>query len=202
VASQVVQIPGDGSYQVLARYEQPFNFAAEFTVTIEQKGKEVYREHFGRLQDPKIWALNGHKRVPMERYGWGGTDNVVWQERGVAKLAQGAATIRLIALAQKDGDKLRRNAARRNVDVICVPNDTAGMEAQKKTNYLDLDGWLTQDGDVYVRFTNPKDGLGPCLPIVAPLAGGQHSPYYVHVRDWPTTRVLKSGRLTDPTPYL
>src|SRR5262249_5990312 len=43
VASQVVQIPGDGNYQVLARYEQPFNFPAEFTVAIEQKGKEVYR---------------------------------------------------------------------------------------------------------------------------------------------------------------
>src|SRR5207244_13483240 len=80
VASQVVQIPGDGSYQVLARYEQPFNFAAEFTIAVEQNGKEVYRQVFGRLQDPKIWALNGHKRVPMERYGWGGTDNIVWQE--------------------------------------------------------------------------------------------------------------------------
>src|SRR5947209_13845166 len=97
VASQEVVIPSGGDYQVMARYEQPYNFSAEFTVEVEQGGKTVYKQLFGRLQDPKIWALNGHKRVPMERYGWGGTDNIVWQQLGSAKLAKGPATLRLIA---------------------------------------------------------------------------------------------------------
>lgn len=202
VASQLIQVPADGAFTVMARYEQPHNFSVEFTVAVEQAGKEVFRQVFGRLEDPKVWALNGNQRVPMERYWWGGTDNIVWQQAGPVKLTKGPATIRLIAGPQLDGGKPRVMAAKRHVDVICLTNDTAGMEAQKKTRYLEFDGWLVQDGDLYVRFTNPKDGLGPCVPVVAPLVHGQHSPYYVHVRDWPTTRVLKSGRVVDSTPYL
>src|SRR6266545_1387197 len=116
IAEQVVTIPYADDYQMLARYEQPYNFACEFTVEIEQGGKVVGKHNCGRLSDPKIWALNGHKRVPMERYGWGGTDNIVWQNPGAVKLSAGAATIRLIASEQKDGDKPRVNAARRNID--------------------------------------------------------------------------------------
>jgi len=202
VAVRAVAIPYASDYQVAARFEQPWNFAVEFTVAIEQGGKEVYREAFGRLEDPKIWAFNKHERAPMVRYTWGGTDNIVWQMKGAAKLAAGPATLRLIATAQMDGDQPRAMAAKRHVDVICLTNDTAGLEIQKqKARYLELDGWLTQAGDLFVRFTNPPDGLGPCIPIVAPNVQGQHSPYWVHVRDWPTTRVLKSGRLTSPTSY-
>ncbi|NQT53269.1 hypothetical protein HQ576_14510, partial [bacterium] len=192
--------PYAGEFQVFVRYEQPYNFSCEFTVAVGQGGKEVYRETFGRLADPKIWAFNGHKRVPMERYSWGGTDNLVWQTKGAVKLAEGEAVLRLVAGPQLDGGKPRAMAAKRHVDVICLTNDTAGLDVQrKKARYLELDGWLTLAGDLFVRFTNPKDGLGPCIPIVAPHAQGQHSPYWVHVRDWPTTRVLKSGRLTSPT---
>lgn len=202
VATQEVTIPYAGEFQVFARYEQPYNFSVEFTVAIEQGGKEVYRQTFGCLEDPKIWALNGHKRVPMERYAWGGTDNIVWQVKGAVKLAAGPATLRLIAGPQMDGDKPRRMAAERHVDVLCLTNDAEGIKAQEGTNYLEMDGWLVQDGDLFVRFRNPRDGLGPCIPVVAPFPGGQHSPYYVHVRDWPRTQVLKSGRLTSETKYL
>ena len=202
VAVQAVEIPYEGDFHVMARYEQPYNFSVEFTIEIQQGGKPVFQQVFGRLQDPKIWALNNHQRVPMERFGWGGTDNIVWQQMGPARLARGPATIRLIAGPQMDGEKPRLLAARRNVDVICLTNDLAGIEAQKKTNYLEFDGWLVQDGDLYVRVTNPRDGLGPCVPVIAPFDGGQHSSYYVHVRDWAPTQVLKSGRLTKPVNYL
>src|SRR5207342_2020130 len=99
---------------------------------------------------------------------------------------------RLIAGPQMDGTAKRAMAARRNVDVICLTDNDAGIEAQRKTNYLEFDGWLVQDGDLFVRVTNPRDGLGPCVPLIAPFTLGQHSPYYVHVRDWPMTEVLKS----------
>ncbi|MBA4066481.1 MAG: hypothetical protein C0501_22775 [Isosphaera sp.] len=201
VAELAVDIPTADTYDLLARFEQPFQFSVEFTVEVEQGGKVVAAFPCGRLTDPKIWGLNGHKRVPMERYSWSGTDNIVWQNPGTVKLAAGPATLRLIAGGQTDGGKERENAARRHVDVICLTNDTAGAEAQKKTNYLEYDGWLVQDGDLFVRFTNPADAAGPVVPVVAPFDQGQHSPYYVHVRDWPTTTVLKSGRSTTATKY-
>lgn len=201
VAEQTVTIPYEDTFEVMVRYEQPFQFAAEFTVEVEQGGKVVGSFPCGRLTDPKVWAFNEHKRVPMERYSWSGTDNIVWQQPGSVKLAAGAAKLRLIATEQKDGDKPRVNVAKRNVDVVCLTNDRAGMEAQKKTGYLEFDGWLVQDGDAFVRFTNPKDGFGPVVPVVAPFDQGQHSPYHVHVRDWPTQQVLKSGRTVSELKY-
>src|SRR5262245_60637655 len=58
VASREVNIPSTGEFHVLARYEQPFNFSAEFTVEVRQGGKVLFKETFGRLDDLKIWALN------------------------------------------------------------------------------------------------------------------------------------------------
>lgn len=201
VAEQAIDVPHAGQFDLLVRFEQPYNFAVEFTVEIEQGGQIVGRFPCGRLADPKIWAFNNHQRAPMVRYGWGGTDNCVWQNPGRVPLAAGAATLRLIAETQMDGAKLRINSGRRNVDVVVLTDDAAGIAAQQKAGYLEFDGWLVQDGDLFVRFTNPTDAPGPCLPIVAPATYGQHSPYYVHVRDWPTTRALKSGRLSDETSY-
>ena len=114
VAEKVVNIPYADTYELLARYEQPFQFSVEFTVEVEQSGKVIASFPCGRLTDPKIWGLNGHKRVPMERYAWSGTDNIVLQQPGNVKLAAGPATLRLIAAEQKDGDKERENAARRH----------------------------------------------------------------------------------------
>lgn len=201
VAEQVVTVPYADSFEVLARYEQPLDFSVEFTMEVEQAGKVVGRFPCGRLTDQRIWAFNDHKRVPFERYGWSGTDNIVWQHPGAVKLDAGPATLRLIAAEQTDNGKPRANAAKRHVDVLCLTNDRAGMEAQKKARYLEYDGWLVQDGDVFVRFTNPADATWPVVPVVAPFDQGQHSPYYVHVRDWPTAHVLKSGRLTTATKY-
>ena len=197
-----IQVPRAGRFLVFARYEQPLDCAVEFTVQIEQGGEAVYRETFGRLDDPKIWAFNNHQRVPMHRYSWGGTDNIVWQQKGSVGLKPGRATVWLIAGPQLDGKRPRERVARRHVDVICLTDDRAGLKVQReKARYLELDGWLTQAGDLFVRFTNPRDGLGPCVPLVAPFVRGQHSPYWVHVRDWPTTRVVRDGRMTSPTAY-
>ena len=79
VASQKVEIPYTDAYHVAVRYEQPYSFSVEFTVEIEQRGKVVYREVFGRLEDPKMWPMNRNKREPMVRYWWGATDNILWQ---------------------------------------------------------------------------------------------------------------------------
>ena len=201
IATQKIDVPSAGEFHVLARYEQPIDFSVEFTLEIEQAGKIAYKKLFGKLEDPKIWALNGNKRVAMERYWWGGTDNIVWQQGEPVKLAKGAATLRLIAGPQLEGSKPRVAAARRNIDVICLTNDLDGMAAQKKTRYLEYDGWLVQDGDLFVRITNPKDAVAPCVPVLEPSGGGQHSPYDIHIRDWAATRVYKSGYVVSKSNY-
>ena len=198
IATQQVEVPTDGDFFVLSRYEQPYNFAVEFTIEVEQGGKTVYSKLYGRLEDPKVWPLNGHKRVPMERFFWGGTDNIVWQHFDPVKLKAGKAMIKLIAGPQKDGNKLRVNAARRHVDVVCLTNDTVGMKEQAKTKYLEFDGWLTQEGDLFVRATIPAGGTA-AAPVFAPSPMGQHSPYSIHTRDWPTITAVKDGRIESPT---
>ena len=40
-AEQVVEIPAADEYQVLARYEQPYNFSCEFTIEIEQNLADI-----------------------------------------------------------------------------------------------------------------------------------------------------------------
>ncbi|MEO1998215.1 MAG: hypothetical protein ABGZ17_23475, partial [Planctomycetaceae bacterium] len=202
IAEQIIHIPYADQFEVLVRYEQPYNFSVEFTVEVEQGGRVVATLPCGRLTDSKIWPLNGHVRKPMERYWWGGTDNIVWQQPGSVRLNAGAAVLRLKVAQQKVGNTLRLNAARRNIDLVVLTNDRSGMAAQKaKARYLEMDGWLVQDGDLFVKFTNPPGGAGPCIPLVEALQTGQHSPYYIHVRDWVKTRVLRSGRLVDAAAY-
>lgn len=200
IAAQIVDVPYESDYHLLARYEQPYNFSVEFTLVVEQDGQQVFKQIFGKLDDSKIWPLNGHVRKPMERFWWGGTDNQVWQQAGPAHLKKGKATIRMIAGKQMDGDKLRVNTGRRSVDLICLTNDEAGMAAQKKSaRYLEMDGWLVQAGDLYIRITNK--GTGPVVPTISPDDMGQHSPYYIHARDWAGVSVLKTGRLEGKTNY-
>ncbi len=198
VAEQVVEVPYGDSFELLVRYEQPFNFSAEFTVEVEQNRQVVARFSCGRLDDPKYWAFV-REAVPMERYWWGGTDNIVWQNPGAVKLEKGKATLRLLAAAQREGDRLRMNAARRHLDVVVLTNDREGMEAQKKAGYLPFDGWLVQDGDIFVRVENK--GTAPIVPLLQPYVSGQHSPYYVHVRDWGAIRVLNKGYVEEMVSY-
>ncbi len=196
VASLGLRIPEAAAYEVLVRYEQPWNFSAEFDLEVEQGGRVVHRASFGRLGQPRIWAFGGDE-VPMKRFTWGGTDNIVWQRGGSVRLDAGAARLRLLAGAQREGDGPRARAARRHVDAIVLTNDTARTLAAakaKRSRHLPLDGWLVQDGDLFARFTNPKDAQAPVIPVVEGYPRGQHSPWAVHLRDWPRTLVLRSGR--------
>ncbi len=206
VAEQVIVVPRAGEFEVLARYEQPYDFSVEFGVEILQKGKTVYQKVFGRLSDPKIWGCSGDeqaRRQPMQRFFWGATDNIVWQENGTVKLAAGEAVIRLIAGPQMDGKVPRVQAARRHVDLICLTDDAAGRAAQRKhggsRTYLEMDGWLFQDGDLYVRVKNLGDKA--VAPDLVPSGGGVHSPYAVHLRTWPSVRILKDGYAQTDQPF-
>jgi hypothetical protein len=79
VAALVVDVPVSDSFQVLARYEQPYQFSAEFDLEIEQNGK-VVRRAFGRLASPRYWAFQKGKTSAMQWWFWGGGDNIVWEK--------------------------------------------------------------------------------------------------------------------------
>lgn len=202
VATQVVHVPHDGRYQVLTRYEQPYNFSVEFAVEVIQNDKTVSSSEMGRLDSQRFWAFSKGSTTPMKWWFWGGGDNIVWEIGAAADLKAGPATIRLVAGPQMDGPKPRAMAAERHIDVVVLTDDSENLEKQKKPlrNYLPFDGWLTQDGDLYVRVTNPSDGPGPCVPLINPYPAGQHSPWGVHDRDWPSTWILRSGRLVGLEP--
>ena len=138
--------------------------------------------------------------MPMARYFWGGTDNIVWQEFQEVQPKQGKASIRLLAGPQLDGGKPRVNAAKRHVDVVCLTNDKAGWELQKKTVYLSGDGWLTQAGDIYMRFTNR--GVAPASVVMAGAEIRSPHKYGTAKRDWASTTVLKAGYVYGPDIYL
>ena len=74
VAEQAITIPYDDTYELLARYEQPFQFACEFTVEVEQGGKVVASFPCGRLEQPEDLAAQrpqagGDGAILVERHG-------------------------------------------------------------------------------------------------------------------------------------
>jgi hypothetical protein len=181
-----IDIPRDGTFEVWARYEQPYDYSVEFDIDIQQDGKTVFQRGYGRHDAPKLWAF-GKGFQPQVLWEWGGGDNIVWEGRdSKATLHKGKATMVLRTGPQKDAQ-----AARRNVDVIVLTDDKAGIERQlKEARYLPLDGWLTQAGDVHMTATNPADSAAPLAVQMGPCT--EHSPYWVHVRDWP--KVLWLGK--------
>ena len=38
---------------------------------------------------------------------------------------------------------------------------TQVLSPKAKARYLEMDGWLVQDGDLFVKFTNPANGPRP-----------------------------------------
>src|SRR5262249_42481022 len=64
-----------------------------------------------------------------------------------------------------------------------------------KENYLPLDGLLTQAGDLYLRVRNSINGAPVQLEI---QTGTEHSPYWVHQRNWKSKTVSAApGETTD-----
>jgi len=181
VATQTVDVKQAGKYLVMARYEACYRFETQFTIKIEQNGRTVFNKLYGARDNMKIWAF-GQKYTKEIAWSWGAVENVVWEgylgegaNNTYADLQPGKATITLIA-GKQQGD-----AARRNVDLIMLTTDEAQVKNRVATEgYLPLDGWLTQAGDVFIRATN----LGQVDAAVKVDPQTQHSPYWVHQRNW------------------
>ncbi len=185
IAERTVNIPHPGKFYVWARYEMPFEHNAIFAVEVEQHGKVIFRREYGDRRKQRLWAFR-YGIQTMPRFPWGGGDNIVWEGHDAfAHLDSGSAVIRLIAQNQPTP------AAKRNVDVVVITDDEEGIRRQlERASYLPMDGWLTQAGRVFARLQNlsrqakVKAELSPCY---------EHSPYWVHVRDWEKHLAIPSG---------
>lgn len=186
-----VQVPAAGRYLVLARYEAPYRFSAEFRVQVHQNGQPKLDRLYGARQNPKIWAFSKGLQ-PEVAWTWGAAENIVWEGTDAfADLQPGAATITLIA------DKQPEPAGRRNVDLIMLTRDIEDVKQRiAKEGYLPLDGLLTQSGDVYLKLHNRG-----AQPITLKIPNGtEHSPYWIHQRTWqPQTLTVGAGKSSEWT---
>ena len=179
-ASIDIQVASAGRYLVLVRYEAAYRFETQFRVVVQQDDRQLLDRMYGARDNLKIWAF-GQKLKREVGWEWGANENVVWEGHDAfVDLRPGRARITLVA------DQQPTPAARRNVDLVMLTTDVEQVESRiEKESYLPLDGMLTQSGDVYVRAHNGGDEL---LTVSAHAFGGgtcqQHSPYWIHQRDW------------------
>ncbi len=195
VATRRVKIEQAGEYLVLVRYEAAYRFETQFRVQVEQAGKIVLDRPYGAREQLKIWAFR-QKLKQEVGWSWGAVENIVWEGHdALAGLQPGIAEIRLIAERQP------APAARRNIDLVMLTTDREQVEMRiEKENYLPLDGMLTQSGDVYLRVTN-RGSQRLTFSGKKAMGGGnwqQHSPYWVHIRDWQAPSVeVPAGATSD-----
>ncbi len=187
-ASMDVKIPAAGTWSLFVRYEAAWRFETRFRVLVEQEGKFKLDRLFGARENEKIWAF-GKKKQKELAWDWGATENIVW-EGCTVELEAGTARILLTADGQPEP------AARRNVDLVLLTRDHDGVKRRiERENYLPLDGLLTQAGDLFLKVHNTRGG-GPLTLHVPP--GTEHSPYWVHLREWkPKTVTAKAGQSSD-----
>ncbi|MCM8816395.1 MAG: beta-galactosidase trimerization domain-containing protein [Candidatus Omnitrophica bacterium] len=194
IASIIVRIEEPGDYLVLARYEAPYRFETQFRIKIEQDGKVLMDRLYGSRENLKIWAF-GQKIKKEVAWSWGAVENIVWEGHdAIVSLKKGLAKISLVAAYQP------MPAAKRNVDIIMLTKDQKQVMTRiEKEGYLPLDGWLTQSGDVWIKITNKSNEKITVKSLSFP--GGpfqQHSPYWVHMRNWkPISVSVDPGQTTD-----
>ena len=170
-----VTVPKAGRYLALVRYEAAYRFETQFKLRVEQKGRVVLDRLYGARSNLKIWAFKEKLQSELS-WSWGASENIVWEGHDAwVELQAGEATLTLVC------DKQPEPAARRNVDLVMLTTDEAQIKARiEKENYLPLDGMLTQAGDVFLRVKNEST-----TNLTLKLANGtEHSPYWVHQRDW------------------
>jgi hypothetical protein len=189
VATIAVDVKEAGKYLVLVRYEAAYRFETQFRVKIEQGGAAKLDRLYGARANLKIWAFN-EKLKPEVAWGWGAVENVVWEGHDAyVELQPGPAKISLIAGKQPGPP------ARRNVDLVMLTRDEAQVKERiEKEKYLPLDGMLTQQGDVFLKVHN----AGSAKVTVKTDKVQEHSPYWVHIRNWkPISVEVEPGKVSD-----
>jgi len=184
IASMQIAIPASGRYLALVRYEAAYRFETRFRLRVEQRGRVKLDRLYGARENIKVWPF-GQRLTNEVAWSWGASENIVWEGHdAVVELEAGSVTLSLIAERQPEP------AARRNVDVVMLTADLEEVQRRiQKENYLPLDGLLTQSDDLYLKLHNAK-GAGP-ITVTIPN-GTEHSPYWVHQRQW-KPKTLSAG---------
>lgn len=180
VAQITVEVPADGTYLALVRYEAPYHFHTQFTLQVEQNGKVILDRLYGSRDNDRIWPLREGLKKEV-RWSWGAVENIVWEgDDATVTLAKGTATLRLIAKDQPTP------AAKRNIDCVLLTSEIEYARSLIPTaRNLPFDGMLTQQGDVWMKVHNTS-----AVPLAVNVPKGQeHSPYWVHKRRWQVRKI-------------
>ncbi|HEV2294750.1 MAG TPA: beta-galactosidase trimerization domain-containing protein [Tepidisphaeraceae bacterium] len=189
-ATIAIAVPKAGKYLALIRYEAAPRFQTQFHLRVEQAGAVKLDRLYGARKNGKIWPFHAPVQ-PEWLMPWGAVENVVWEGHDAfVELDAGEACLILSVGKQPEP------AAKRNVDLVMLTSDLQQVSQRiAKENYLPLDGMLTQAGDVYLKLHNAPGGA-PVQLTVPP--GNEHSPYWVHIRDWkPKTIEAQPGQSID-----
>jgi len=181
-----IKVPKAGRYLVLVRYEAAYRFETQFRVRVEQNGKAALDRLYGARKNLKIWAFS-QKLKAEHAWSWGASENIVWEgHNAYANLQPGIATITLTT------GKQPAPSAKRNIDCLLLTTDEEQVKMRiEKEKYLPLDGMLTQAGDVFMKVTN-RGSTELTFGGANAVGDGnwqQHSPYWVHLRNWPKVSV-------------
>ncbi|MCM8765161.1 MAG: hypothetical protein NC830_07385, partial [Candidatus Omnitrophica bacterium] len=189
IATINVRIDEPGEYLVLVRYEAPYRFETQFRVIIQQDGKTLMDRLYGARENLRIWAFR-QKLQKEVAWSWGAVENIVWEGHDASvSLKPGTAKISLIAGPQPEP------GAKRNIDLVMLTKDHNQVKTRiEKESYLPLDGWLTQAGDVWIKVKNTANEK----IVVKNLKFQEHSPYWVHMRNWKQISVsVEPGHTTE-----
>jgi hypothetical protein len=190
VAAHEVHVPAPGRYLALVRYEAVYRFETQFRLRIEQNGRTLLDRLYGARENLKIWAF-GNKLTNEVSWDWGASENIVWEGHDAfVDLEEGRARVMLIAERQPEP------AARRNIDLVMLTGDHADVRRRiDKEAYLPLDGLLTQAGDLFLKLHVSEASS----PVTVQIPNGvEHSPYWVHLREWQPKQVkAAAGQSSD-----
>jgi len=171
IARATITVTEDGEYMVMARYEALYRFETGFKVTVEQGGKTLLSDVYGRRSNPKVWGQKGQGTATFNESGancaellnpecvwqWGSVENMVWEGvNNTVHLKPGTATVTLAVHRDSDADCAKTmlghcQYADRNIDALMfMPNRT------------DIDArWNGPGNDPGVlAFDGKKQGLG------------------------------------------
>ena len=179
-ASGRVSVPSAGTWYVCVRYEAPYRFEVDFTVTASQSGVRKLAKLYGRRSSPKIWPFGWSQRnhqiagcganpTPECHWTWGATEGWVW-EFYPARLTAGEVEIKIeVANTTRSGV-----LGDRNLDVVLLTNNLTDIRMRMvNEQQLALDGLLSQHDEVFLRVANSAaDPLKLSVPY-----GAYHSAY-------------------------
>ena len=91
-----VKIPEAGDYRVWSKYQAPPYFNYMHRIEVWQNGKKVYHADYGRTGTDRLWSFSGKSNELF--WSWGIDHDCAEAPQTMAKLAAGAAEIRIITI--------------------------------------------------------------------------------------------------------